>query len=174
MNFPLGLPASVFVFECQEPKNEELQFDFRDDVLGMSIAVRTKRVGIIATLGDGGAVRRVFGDSIANVAPYPLHPLQFHELSAVIFYHAARLEHNQKYVLIDGGAELTVITMPVPHRINQSLFREWDEREFAARLSKHVGVPLDNLYNGSEGTLSCLIGPDGRPKLLPIDDDTSS
>ncbi len=48
-------PGSIFVFNTQQPKDVQFQWDFVDNVDYLTIGVRLGKVGIIGSLADGGA-----------------------------------------------------------------------------------------------------------------------
>jgi len=60
--FKPDVPASIFVYDTLEPADNRAGFDFRDNPLMLSISIRIDKVGIIACLQDGGAVKYSFGD----------------------------------------------------------------------------------------------------------------
>jgi hypothetical protein len=85
------IPGSVFVFDLKtDDTPEEQLYDFRDDVLTLSVFVRLGNRGIIA-VADGGAIDMEIGDLVRRDAERKLHPIQFYELGARILYKRKRL-----------------------------------------------------------------------------------
>jgi hypothetical protein len=57
LEFPFGIPGSIFVFGTSVPDRVEEQFDFLDNHANLSIALRMGSVGIVCCLQDGGMTR---------------------------------------------------------------------------------------------------------------------
>jgi hypothetical protein len=86
VNFIDFFPASIFVYELQEPTEPQRAFNFGDNFRAMTISLQLGRVGILAALQDGGALEIGFGDYLGRYRGLQLHPLQFLELSAMVVY----------------------------------------------------------------------------------------
>ncbi len=80
-----GPPYSFYVHEidCRDDRFES--FDFMDNTLAGGGAIRSGNVGMIC-LFDGGLHRSFLSDRYAYLEGHPLHPIQFSELAARIFY----------------------------------------------------------------------------------------
>jgi hypothetical protein len=76
LEFPFGIPGSIFVFGTSVPDRVEEQFDFLDNHANLSIALRMGSVGIARCLRDGGMTKG-FHDHLKR--PYyrknRLHPM---------------------------------------------------------------------------------------------------
>ena len=58
LEFPFGVPGSIFIFGTAQPVGVESQFDFLDNHANRSIALRMGSVGIVCCLQDGGLTKR--------------------------------------------------------------------------------------------------------------------
>ncbi|MBC7878287.1 MAG: hypothetical protein H7Y59_14045 [Anaerolineales bacterium] len=78
-------PGSLFIFEVDTiPEIEE--FDYSDNFTGMSFFIRMGNIGIIACLKDDEQVLEMHSELYQAMKKIKLHPIQFDELCAIIFY----------------------------------------------------------------------------------------
>jgi hypothetical protein len=87
VEFPFGVPGSIFTFGTSLPSRIEQQFDFIDNHQNLSIALRMGSVGLVCCLQEGGLTKR-FHDHLRRSYHRKdrLHPMQFREATAEIFY----------------------------------------------------------------------------------------
>jgi len=64
------------------------------------------------TLSDGGAIDLSIGDLLRRDGKRKLHPIQFYELAAKVFYEATLLNRTPKYMMVEFNKAVQVIQMP--------------------------------------------------------------
>ena len=140
-------PGSVFVLEI-ETVPDVGDFDYSDSFIGMTFCIRMGNVGLIACLKDDGLIHDSLSDLYQSLEGVRLHPIQFDELCAIIFYKAYSMARSGKYVSITPpGEQSTVVKVPgfslVP------VFEEWDNKIFARFLEEFWakwGITYDEIY----------------------------
>jgi hypothetical protein len=169
MEFVPHIPASLFVFETLEPTNPGLRFDYLDWLYGMGLAIRVGKVGIVACLQDGGATKHAFGKHHQELEKFSLHPIQFAEITARIFYDLSRLNCVPKFMLVDGEDRVQVALNPVGGLSGKPLFVEGSEAEYAKYLAQYARVPL-HVVLPEPGRLRSWLLQDGHfIQMLPDD-----
>jgi len=127
IDFPFGIPGSIFIFGTTQPDRVEAQFDFLDNHHNRSIALRMGSVGIVCCLQDGGQTKQLH-DRLKR--PYyrknRLHPVQFRQATAEIFYRSMLLESVPLYTVLEDANKMLVITRN-PSCVS---FRDWDLSRF--------------------------------------------
>jgi hypothetical protein len=153
LEFPLSVPGSVFIFGMAQPNPIELQFDFLDNHANLSIALRMGSVGIVCCLQDGGLTKR-FHDHLKR--PYyrknRLHPMQFREATAEVFYKSMLLESQSLYVMLEDPQKMIVMTQN-PRNVS---FCEWDWFVFCKMLAFYWDQPAEEIYGGNIGWASSI------------------
>lgn len=130
-------PGSLFIFEVVSiPEIED--FDYSDNFIGMSFFIRMGNIGIIACLKDDEQVLETFSSLYQAMKNKKIHPIQFDELCAIIFYQSCLIVRNSNYMgITDDENHSTVIKLP-----GYSLapvFDEWDNQIFARFLARFWG-----------------------------------
>jgi hypothetical protein len=167
LEFPLGIPGSIFIFGTTKPNRVEEQFDFLDNHGNRSIALRMGSVGVVCIFQDGG-LTKLFHDRIKQ--PYyrknRLHPIQFREVTAQIFYKSMLLDSTSLYFYPEKGNEAVRVLTLNPGEVN---FRKWDLFTFCKMLAHYWGQPVDELYGGDRWASSLR---DDQNKFRGLDPDT--
>ena len=159
LKFETGFPASIFVFSLQESDDISNRFDLNDGIAALTISIRLGRVGIIAALQDGGAQAEMFDDYMTRFEDKSLHPLQFAELTAKVFYKASLFNRTPKYMLMQGSQgskEVTVVQMPLAGFSTKPVFDEWDFGRYAKCLSRITGYPVGQIYEPPNKVMTWL------------------
>lgn len=165
MNFVNFSPSSILIVNLQEPAEAKLRWDFRDHLTTMSIACRMGSVGIIAVLQDGGAQIPMF--PLLKIGNRKLHPTQFTEVVAKVFYRAILFNRTPKY-LISDSEQKSVIQSPLMGFSRKPLFDRWNQRDYAGILSQMTRQPLSSLFQEPDLVMTWLRNPDGSPKHLKL------
>ncbi len=159
IEFPFGIPGSVFIFGTLEPDATELQFDFLDHKPGLCLAIRMGSVGLVCSFQDGGILRK-FHDSIKRsyYRKNRLHPIQFRELATEIIYKSFLMETPVGFLLMEAPARILV----VPNHSVNICFREWKLEEFCRLLKFYLGENAGEIYTGPNCYASSLRRSDGQ------------
>jgi hypothetical protein len=159
IQFPLGLPGSVFAFGTSKPDRIEEQFDFLDLHHKRGIGIRMGSVGLICIFQDGGLIRK-FHDSLRR--PYyrrnTLHPVQFRQAAAEVFYKAHLLRTRVGFQLIEDDHKIMVL----PQHSSQVLFNDWILEDFCRMLAHFLDQRLEDIYAGDAKYASTIRTPDGK------------
>ena len=159
LEFPAGVPGSIFVYGTSVPDRTELQFDFLDNHANRSIALRTGSVGLICCFQDGG-MTKAFHDHLERTyyRDTPLHPTQFREATAEVFYKSMLLDSTALYVVAETPEKMQILTQ-LPTGVR---FHDWDWLVYCRILGRYWNQPVEELYGGNLGRASSLTGEDGE------------
>ena len=136
------LPASIFIVKTQTPTKIEMQWDFHDSLELLCISMRIGEVGIVANLQDGGS-QYLLRDTLKDFFSIPLHPLQFKELTAKVFYKSYLFNRNPKFMVMESKNKKTVTMLPLQGFSDKPIFDEWNQRDYAQILSYYTKYSLD-------------------------------
>jgi hypothetical protein len=154
-----SFPASVFAFKVQEPRTMKAKFDFRDSIRALTVYVRLGSVGFIAAF-DTGAVAYDLAQVYRKYKRYRLHPVQFEELGAAVFYKATLFNRVPKLMVAGNrrtGYEITIL--PLQGMSTRPVFLLWNTGQFASVLSEFVAMPVEQLLpSGAAATMTFLRG----------------
>lgn len=82
----------------------------------------------------------------------PLHPLQFREVTAEVFYKAMLLDSTALYKIVESPKKLQVLTL-MPSDVS---FQEWNWLAYCKILAHYWNQPVEDLYGGTIGRASSL------------------
>jgi hypothetical protein len=136
------IPASVFVFDLQEPVNRLLRFDYRDDLVGRTLYLRMGSVGILAAF-DMGAQTHEGHRFFPQYQNHSLHPVQFEELGANLFMKARKLNRVPKVAISEGVGGVRFSVAPIAGLSMRPVFDDWDSEEMADMLMQFLGYPRE-------------------------------
>jgi hypothetical protein len=140
-------PGSIFVFELEELLEID-DFDYSDNFVGMTFCIRMKNIGIIACLKDDEQILEMISELYNSARKVRLHPIQFDELCAIVFYKAFSMERNGKYVSLTGKDNKTTV-VKLPGFSLVPIFAEWDNKIFVRFLEefwKKWGITYDEIF----------------------------
>jgi len=140
-------PGSLFVFEV-DLIPEISDFDYSDNFIGMSFFIRMGNIGIIACLKDDEQVLELLSDVYQAMKNKRLHPIQFDELCAIIFYQSCLIARNSKYVSMTTTENQTTV-IKLPGFSLAPVFDEWDNQQFARFLEdfwSKWGITYDEIF----------------------------
>jgi len=161
-----AIPASILVVPVQAPSEPKHCFDLRDHQHAMTISIRLGDVGVIAALQDGGVQRDEFFPLLERYRTHPLHPLQFIELTVEFFYKVSLARRFPSFATIGTPTEVQV--MQIPFGPDPNHFRPWNNRVYAQLLSKHIGLPVQELYDPDLGLRGFLKDDTGQARWIPL------
>jgi len=161
-------PGSFFIFETQNLRYPQYQWDFCDNIETMFIAIRMGRVGIIGILQDGGA-QQYCEEGYKDLYDLPLHPIQFRELCAQFSYRSTLSTRTPKYFTIEGAPHKTY-QLPLGGFSMKPLFEGWDPATYAKILSMYTGAPYEMIFEPPDKVRTILKDDQGRPIYRSFDD----
>jgi hypothetical protein len=158
-------PASIFIFKTQVPTDIKEQWDYRDNNNSLFISIRMADIGLIAVLQDGQATQQ-FESDLAKYMNIGLHPLQFNELTAQIFYKSLLFNRTPKYMNSQVNDKVETIQMSLQGLSNKPIFDDWNPTEYANILSNFTGVP--KVQPESNKIITWLHDEKGRVRIMKI------
>jgi hypothetical protein len=144
--FSPQIPASLFVYQTMEPSERKMGFDYFDFLFGMGISIRVGKVGIVACLQDGGAVKFSFGEGYRSFQKLKLHWIQFAEVTARTFYDLSRFNRTPKFILAESGGMAQAALMPLGGLSGKPLFDDGSIEGYAPFLARFSRFPLGEVY----------------------------
>jgi hypothetical protein len=163
------VPASLFVYETMEPSDRKMGFDYWDPPPGLGLSIRVGKVGIVACLQDGGAVKHGFGKHYQKYEGLALHRIQFAEVTARTFYDLVRFNCVPKFMLVEGSGRVQVVLSPLGGLSGKPLFKEWNMEEYAKMLSHCARFPLDLVRPQPDKVITWLYQSGELKQMLPDD-----
>lgn len=164
-------PGTIYKFNTKF--SDEDNFDFLTNVYGRSVAIRIRNRGFIVVF-DGGLQEIEKGHSPAQFSSNKLHPEQFTEIIAKVFYKATKCCGYHRYLFSKTGDDYSVDQLSVVSTERELLadgairvFQDFDLTEFAHYYAHLIGEDVDTLL-GEGGYLSCLLSPTGEFQDIPI------
>jgi hypothetical protein len=167
MNF---FPGSIFLVEMQNDDSEMMRWDFKDRITTHFISLRMKNIGIIAVLGDIGTTKEI--TTINDFYKIPLHPIQFNELCAIIFYRSLLLNRNPFFrsTQVNGSDKVETYVSPIQGFSQKPIFDEWDNDVYKEILSVFTGYPLDKLLSYKDMVMTWIRNKNGEINFIPIEE----
>jgi len=157
IEFQRFFPGSIFIFEV-EFLSELDQFDYSDSLEFMAFCLRMGNIGIVACLKDDEQVYDSLSEIYQAVKDVKLHPIQYDELCAIIFYQASIMVRDGKYISITTPENKTTISK-VPGYSIASVFDDWNYEIFARFLEKFWskwGISYDEIFVPPNSTRTYL------------------
>ena len=163
-------PWSIFLFKTQTHSDAQFNFDFKDNPIMLTIAVRMGDIGIVAALQENGALQALEEESlgITHARALQLHPVQFCEVVARIFYAASLLDRVPKYMNVSGSDDdMHIVSLPIGGLSSKPIFRDFDPAAYARLLSWSTGIPVEQLHFPGKGLDLPPIFSPGIMRLSP-------
>jgi hypothetical protein len=155
-------PFSLFLFKVE---NEEDLFGYRDEINTLTFSLRIKDFGLIICLQDNGANRVYHKDILEKIEGQTLHPIQFEEFNARIFYSAYLFNRLPEYNVLPAGDTTYIENMPLRGISSKPLFDFWQNKTYGQVLEnfwKKWGFLLLEIIKDPENPMSFLVDADGN------------
>lgn len=169
LNLPLSLdgfkPYSIFLYKVD---NHIEEFGYRDEINTLTFSLRIKDFGLIICLQDNGANRHYHKAILDKIETDVLHPIQFEEICARVYYSAYLFNRLPEYHVMPVGDDIYIEAMPLRGMSSKPLFDNWNNKTYGQVLEsfwKNWGFLLLEIIKNPEKPMSFLFTPDG----LPID-----
>jgi len=185
-------PISLFVFEVKADPAHQDAFDFRDGLYTSCLYMRIGARGIVACF-DGGAQADRGKEYLAKLAQVCLHPIQLAEFAAKVFYMATLFTRVPLYstVQTDGRYYMTMVgldsadckgvvhyvgldedrlvAIPDIPEIDDPVFSDWSQQDYAKVLAEFLGRPAEDLNPKDDLVYTYLWNEDGSFKDIPLE-----
>jgi hypothetical protein len=166
INLPLQFegfkPYSLFLFKVN---NQEEVFGYRDEINTLTFALRIKEFGLVICLQDNGANGRYHQEIADKIKDETLHPIQFEEFSARVYYSAYLFNRLPEYNILPVGDDIYLEAMPLRGISNKPLFDDWVNRTYGQVLEsfwKNWGFLLLEIIKNPDKPMSFLFDADGN------------
>lgn len=156
-------PFSLFLFRVD---NENNDFVYRDEINTLTFSIRMKDFGLIICLQDNGANRNYHREVLEKIAGQTLHPIQFEEFNARVFYSAYLFNRLPEYNILPVGNETYIEAMPLRGMSSKPTFDFWQNKTYGQVLEnfwKKWGFLLFEIIKDPENPMSFLLDADGNP-----------
>ncbi|PJJ83284.1 hypothetical protein [Mucilaginibacter auburnensis] len=157
-------PFSLLLFKVN---NAEETFGYRDEINTLTFSLRINDFGLIICFQDNGANKSYHRDILAKVEAQCLHPIQFEELNARIFYSAYLFNRLPEYTTMVVGDEIYIEAMPLRSMTGKPLFDHWQNKTYGQVLEsfwKNWGFLLLEIIKDPENPISFLLDTEGNFK----------
>jgi hypothetical protein len=154
-------PYSLFVCPV---KNAENEFAYRDEINTLSFSLRIKDFGILMCLQDNGANKRYHEELWNKIAGKTLHPIQFEELCAKLFYSAYLFNRLPEYHIIPTEEQIFIEAMPLQGMNAKPIFDDWQFKIYGQVVEnfwKRWGFLLLEIIKNPEKPVSYLLDDAG-------------
>ena len=155
-------PFSFFLFKVDNGQDE---FLYRDEINTLIFSLRMKDFGLIICLQDNGANRNYHRELLEKIEGQTLHPIQFEEFNARIFYSAYLFNRLPEYNILPVGDETYIEAMPLRGMSSKPLFDFWQNKTYGQVLEnfwKKWGYLLLEIIKDPENPMSFLLDADGN------------
>jgi hypothetical protein len=157
IKFDNFFPGSIFVLGVETIPNVG-NFDYSDNFIGMTFCIRMGNIGVITCLKDDELILEELTELYQKLQGVKLHPMQFDELCAVIFYKAYSMARSGKYVSITPSGEQSIV-VKVPGFSLVPFFEDWDNEVYAHFLEQFWtkwGIAYDQIFVPPDSIRTCL------------------
>jgi hypothetical protein len=157
-------PYSLLLFKVD---NAEEEFGYRDEINTLTFALRINDFGLIICFQDNGANRNYHREILAKVEEETLHPIQFEEISARVFYSAYLFNRLPEYTVLPVNDEIYIEAMPLRGMTGKPLFDFWQNKTYGQVLEsfwKNWGFLLLEIIKDPENPMTFLLNDEGNFK----------
>ncbi len=161
--FSYGPPYSLYIVEIDTRDARFEAFDFADNLSTLGVALRTGNVGFICAF-DGGVHNRFRYHRFQHLICEKLHPVQFSELAARIFYNHTVLYEDAQRVQYYWNKELNAVIAQTqsPRSIDPFLEEYHDPGRLAAMIGHGICADPRKLLHEGGRVFSCLEDHEGN------------
>lgn len=152
-------PFSLFLFRVHNAEND---FVYRDEINTLTFSIRLRDMGLVICLQDNAANQRYHQELNDKIGEQPLHPIQFEEFCARVFYANYLFNRLPEYNLLPAGKELYIEAMPLRGMDSRPLFEHW--------INKTYGQVLENFWKKWGFLLLEIIKNPEKPMSFLLDD----
>lgn len=160
--FFYGVPYSLYRFRIDTADSRFEAFDFFDNPATLGVGFRTGTLGVIC-LFDGGLHRRFRSQMWNFLAGHELHPVQFAEVAATMFYGSTVLHDDAMRVTYYWNRELNAVVsqLHTPRNFDPYLVERHDPARLAAFIGRHTNNDPEQILQPNGRTVTCLHDKNG-------------
>jgi hypothetical protein len=155
-------PFSFFLFKVDNAQDE---FLYRDEINTLTFSLRMKDFGLIICLQDNGANKNYHREILEKIGDETLHPIQFEEFNARVFYSAYLFNRLPEYNVLPVNEETYIEAMPLRGMSSKPLFDFWQNKTYGQVLEnfwKKWGFLLLEIIKNPEEPMSFLLDAAGN------------
>ena len=155
-------PFSLFICPIT---NSEQDFFYRDEINTLTFSLKMKNFGLLMNLQDNGANKIYHDDVCSKVNGKTLHPIQFEELCAKVFYSAYLFNRLPEYHVLEVDRVFYIEPMPLRGMISKPIFDEWQFKTYGQVLEnfwKPWGFLLLEIIKNPNEPMSFLFDKSGE------------
>jgi len=155
-------PYSIFLFKVD---NNQEEFYYRDEINTLTFSLRIKDFGLIVCLQDNGANKLYHREVTEKISEERLHPIQFEEFCARVFYSAYLFNRLPEYNLLEVGDAVYLEAMPLRGMSSKPLFDDWIGKTYGQVLEnfwKPWGFLLFEIIKNPDKPMSFLFDSEGK------------
>ncbi len=155
-------PYSFYRFRIDTADSRFEAFDFFDNPATLGVGFRTGTLGVIC-LFDGGLHRRFRSQMWDFLAGHELHPVQFAEVAATMFYGSTVLHDDAMRVTYYWNRELNAVVsqLHTPRNFDPYLIERHDPARLAAFIGRHTYNDPKQILQPNGRTVTCLHDKNG-------------
>jgi hypothetical protein len=160
-------PFSMFICKVN---NAEDEFAYRDEINTLTFSLRMKDFGLLVNLQDNGANKKYHEEIWNKIEGKTLHPIQFEELCAKVFYSAYLFNRLPEYHIIPTDEAIFIEAMPLRGMDAKSIFDNWNFKIYGQVVEnfwKRWNFLLLEIIKNPEIPLSYLL--DEKGDFLPAE-----
>lgn len=159
-------PYSLFILEV-DPTEDDLPFEYRDDINTQCFYLKAGNVAIIASLLDNNIIAESYHKPYEMLQGKALHPVQVVEFMARVFYKTYLLNDIPEYFPreVKEGDEQLVIDTLLEDTMDDT-FNAWEKLTYSqvlAEVWKRWDVEQYMVLKDFDNPLSFLFSKEGQP-----------
>ncbi len=166
-------PWSIFLYKVNNPGDE---FTYRDEINTLTFSLRMNDFGLIINLQDNGLNKQYHQQILNKTINQTLHPIQFEEICARVFYSAYLFNRLPEYHIMPANNQVFIEAMPLQGMIAKPIFDQWQNKIYGQVLEnfwKRWGFLHLEIIKNPQQPLSFLFDEAGdflppETILLPI------
>lgn len=156
MNFSGLKPWSIFIFNTKKSNNIRNNFDYLDDLITSTFAIRMGEISVVAVLQDNEEQAHILKDTIIMLQKVKLHPIQIKELFCRVKYKHKTSMFTAKYLISQHSSDGFIIDSLPLGGCSEQVYSDWDNAHYTKLLSDVTKIPFKELYLDQQCTNSFL------------------
>ncbi|MCJ8210587.1 hypothetical protein MUY27_12790 [Mucilaginibacter sp. RS28] len=149
-------PYSLFIFKVDNAADE---FSYRDEMSTLTFSLRIADFGLVICLQDNGTISRYQQKAYEQIKDQTLHPIQFEEFCARVFYSAYLFNRLPNYDIMPVGDTIYIEPQSLRGNSAKPIFDEWDVKTYGQVLEnfwKKWGFLLFEIIKDPDHPMSFL------------------